>query len=113
MNQPSDGELEILENLFHMTTEESDPIQEAMSRATEILDTDYKKANIDNIVEEYTHLNSKEKSKLKSLLFKHESLFDGTLGTWKTDLVNLELKPGATPYYGHPYQIPYIYEQTL
>ena len=27
---------------------------------------------------------------------KNESLFDGTMGTWKTLLVNLDLKDGAT-----------------
>ena len=72
MNQPSNRELDLLENLFHITAEESDPIQEVMLRATEILDADYKEANIDNIVKEYTYLNSKEKSKLKLLLFKHK-----------------------------------------
>ena len=81
-----------------------------MSRATEILDADYQKANISDIVDEYQHLTNEEKSKLKSILFKYESLFDGTLGTWKTDPVKLELKDNAKPFYSHPYQIPRIHE---
>ena len=72
--------LDLLEDLFQKTTEASDPIKEVMSHVTEILDTNYKKANIDKIADECAHLTIKEKSKLKSLLFKDESLFDGTLG---------------------------------
>ena len=46
-------------------------------------------------------------------MYKHESLFDGTLGTWKTKPVTLDLKPDAKPHYQHPYQIPRIHEETL
>ena len=51
------------------------------------------------------NLNSTQKEDLQALLLKHESLFDGTVGDWKTDPVSLEFKPGATPYHGKPYPV--------
>ena len=44
---------------------------------------------------------------------KYKSLFDGTLGTWNTSPVDLELKEGAKPYYGKPYPVPKAQEQKL
>ena len=58
-------------------------------------------------------MSLEEKTKLKCLLFKYEELFDGTLGTWNTEPVKLDLKPGAAPFYTHLYQIPRIHEETL
>ena len=58
-------------------------------------------------------MSPEEKTKLKCLLFKYEELFDGTLGTWNTEPVKLDLKPGAAPFCTHPYQIPRIHEETL
>ena len=70
---------------------------------TEILDADYKKADINLVVNDCLHLNMEEQSKLKSLLYHYEALFNGTLGTWKSDPVNFELKPGTTLHYSIPY----------
>ena len=44
---------------------------------------------------------------------KNKSLFDGTLGLWKNELVKIELKEGATPYHAKSYTIPKAYEWTL
>jgi hypothetical protein len=42
------------------------------------------------------------------LLQKFEELFDGSLGTWKTDPINLELKdPNVKPFHAKPYPMPY------
>ena len=70
-----------IEEIMHMSDNYSDPVIEATARATEILDADYSKTDINNIVEEYSYLSVEEKTKLKCLLFKYEELFDGTLGT--------------------------------
>ena len=34
---------------------------------------------------------------LHAILTKYEFLFDGTLGTWKTKPVDIELHPGEKP----------------
>jgi hypothetical protein len=41
-------------------------------------------------------------------------LFDGTLGNWKTDPVDLELKDrNEKPYHTKPYPVPHSQEQQL
>jgi hypothetical protein len=47
-------------------------------------------------------------------LQKFEHLFDGTLGTWKTDPVDLELiNPNVKPFHAKPYPVPYSQEKRL
>ena len=53
-------------------------------RAIHILDAEYKKANLEEIVQERTPLlNVKQKTALLKLLQKYEILFDGKLGDFK------------------------------
>ena len=47
---------------------------------TEILDTNYKKVNISDIVDMYEYLTLTKKAKLKSILCKYKTLFDRILG---------------------------------
>jgi hypothetical protein len=62
--------------------------QDATKRATRILDTKYKKADLQLIVRHNCkHLSTNQQKKLLQLLKKYELLFDGTLGDWKTKLV--------------------------
>ena len=59
-------------------------------------------------------LNTDEKQKLHRLLAKFSHLFDGTLGNWKTDPVELELKnKDEKPYHSKPYPVPHSQEQQL
>ena len=43
------------------------------------------------------HLTEDERYQLHDLLCKDEYLFNGTLGTWKNEPYNIELKEGAKP----------------
>ena len=63
-----------------------------------ILDSDYRKANLKTVVAGAKHLTTKKKEQLHKLSTKYESIFDGTLGEWKTDPIDLELTEGATPH---------------
>jgi len=55
-------------------------------------------------VQEYTHLTQEEQTDLLKQLQKFERLFEGTLGTWKTEPVDFELKdPKVKPYHAKPY----------
>jgi hypothetical protein len=48
------------------------------------------------------------------LLHKFEFLFDGTLRTWDTYPIDLELKdPEAQPYHARPYPVPQSQEAKL
>ena len=60
------------------------------------------------------HLSSKEKDLLRKLMFKHEELFDGTLGIWDTKPVELELQdPNAKPHHARTYPVPQSQERKL
>ena len=88
-------------------------LEEAAERIKQILDAKYEPANLDEVVAEATHLSIDEQNQLKTLLLKYESLFHGTLGTWKGEDYDIELKPGATPYHARVFPIPHIHEKTL
>ncbi|MFM8588489.1 MAG: RNase H-like domain-containing protein [Bacteroidota bacterium] len=87
--------------------------EEATKRVVRILDANYKKANLQEIVNSCTHLSSEEQEMLLELLTEYEPLFDGTLGAWKTTPVSFELKEGAKPYHGRAFPIPKVHKETL
>ena len=53
-----------------------------------ILDSTYEKANLEQVVND-NHMNTEERNFLLSLLEDFEDLFDGTLGDWATEPVDL------------------------
>ena len=54
-----------------------------------ILDSTYAKANLKQVVNNARHLNFEERILLLSLFYDFEELFDGTLGDWATEPVDL------------------------
>jgi len=91
-----------------------DPISTDAERIQSIIDEKYSKQDLDSICNACNHISTPDKKRLHSLLMKYENLFDGTLGTWKTDPVQLELKdPEAKPYHAKPYPVPQAHEQAL
>jgi transposase InsO family protein len=90
-----------------------DPITTEAERIQRILDIKYAPADLNKIVQECTHLTDKEKAKLGKVLTKYQDLFDGSLGTWKTNPIELELRPDAKPYHAKPYPVPYSQEKKL
>ena len=87
--------------------------KDATSRLKQILDAKYKKADLDAVCEECTNLSGRQRDMLKRVLEKHETLFDGTLGHWRGETYDIELKPDVTPYHARAYPIPKAYEQKL
>jgi hypothetical protein len=69
-----------------------DPTTTDAARIQEIVDVKYAPADINEMVSKCYHLMNTERSNLKMLLQKFESLFDGTLGAWDTEPIDLELK---------------------
>eukprot|EP00957_Ditylum_brightwellii_P046921 3561182-Ditylum_brightwellii.AAC.1 len=88
--------------------------QMARDNDEKILDAKYEKADIEKTVSKRcAHLSKKKQKGLVELLNKFETLFDGTLGTWKGTKYNIELQEGATPYYRKPYSVPKASEQSF
>ena len=64
---------------YHSLAMELQSTQNATKRATQILDANYKKADLQSVVRDNCkHLKVDQQKKLLQLLRKYESLFDGT-----------------------------------
>ena len=91
-----------------------DPDTTDAERIQNIVESKYCPADLRKVVNECTILDDNQKEILFQLLTKYESLFDGTLGTWKTDPIELELKEeGTKPYHAKPYPVPHSQEKKL
>ena len=93
--------------------QDSQAVEEAVDRMKHILDAKYAKADLDEYVQECDYLSAEEKKQLLALLKQYESLFDGTLGRWKNEKYDIELRPNVEPYHAKAYPIPKSYEKTL
>jgi hypothetical protein len=100
--------------LNHSLAMEPQSTQAATKCATRILDAKYQKADLQSIVgNNCKHLSANQQKKLLQLLQKYESLFDGTLGDWKTKPVSFQLKEGVSPYHGRAFLVPKIHKDTI
>jgi hypothetical protein len=76
---------------------------------SEILDAKYSEESTDDVVDQLTHLNKKQKHDLKVLLKDFTKLFNSTLGVYPHKKFHIDLVPGARPKHSHPYVIPCIH----
>ena len=96
-----------LDNFEHELFMTHDPETTDAERIQKILDLKYSQADLQQVVQELKHLTFEQQSQLLKTLRKYEALFDGTLGTWNTKPVELELKdPNCAPYHARPYPVP-------
>ena len=81
-------------------------IQEAEERAEKILDADYSKVNIDDMVDELK-IDKDLKGKLKKTLKRFPTLFGGGLGKLsdKFPKAKIKLKEGAKPHAANYYTL--------
>ncbi len=93
--------------------QDSDIAIEAMDQIKTILDAKYEPADLEEVVNSCTHLDIMEKELLLRLLTKYQILFDGSLGTWANEKLDIELKDNVYPYHAKPYPIPKAFEPTL
>jgi len=87
--------------------------EQATQRVVHILDANYKKADLPEVVKTCTHLSQHEQNELLEVLLEFEDLFDGTLGDWKTEPVSFELKRDAKPYHSRAFPIPHKHRETI
>ena len=79
----------------------------ATQQVVEILDANYKKAGLPEMVRtKCTNLSPNEQAKLLEVLTEFEELFDGTLGDWDTEPVSFQLKDGAKLHHGRAFPVP-------
>jgi hypothetical protein len=106
----------------HKSTEEfkqellftQDPLTTDVERIQNIVESKYCPADLNKIVAGCSLLSTDQQEKLHKLPNKFAHLFDGTLGNWKTDTVDLELKDrNEKPHHAKPYPVPHFQEQQL
>ena len=78
-----------------------------------IFDSTYVNTYLEQVAANTTELNAEEINQLLRLLKSFDDLFDGTLGYWKTDPVDLELKHYYKPFSSKYYPVPRINKETL
>ena len=91
-----------------MQTAELDSTRDATERIVKIIDSTYVKDDLNQVANNATQLNAEERTLLLSLLEEFKDLFDGTLGDWATEPVDLELNPDSTPFNSIYYPVPRI-----
>ena len=91
-----------------------DPLTTDAERIQNIVESKYCPADLNKIAVECHMLSTSQQERLHKLLKKFAHLFDGTLGNWKTNPVELELKDkNEKPYHAKPYPVPHSQEQQL
>jgi hypothetical protein len=69
----------------YMSANEPQTLKDEYSRATKILDAEYKPASLDDVIKTCENLHVEEQHQLKELLQKYEHMFDGTLGEFNME----------------------------
>ena len=88
-----------------MQTAEPASTREATERMVKIFDSIYAKADLKQVVNKASHMNSEERTLLLSLIEDFEKISHGTLGDWATKPVDLELKPYSKPFNSRYYPV--------
>ena len=101
-----------LDNVIE-TSSEPEILREELYEARKILDSNYKKADLEEVVRNIPHLTAEQKNQVSSMLYQYESLFEGRLGLWDTPPITLELEEGAKPFHARAFPIPHIHEATV
>ena len=71
-----------------------------------------KKANLHKVMEtQCQHFTMTQCNKSLKLLQKLKQLFYGTLGNWKTDPADFEIKQDMKPILSQPYPVPKLHEE--
>ncbi len=77
--------------------------------ATAILDAKYEKVSVDDVVEQFTHLNKSQRDDIRTVLKRFTKLFDGMLGVYPHRKFHIDVMPGAKPKHVRPYAIARIH----
>jgi hypothetical protein len=99
-----------------MSANEPQTLREEYSRATNILDAEYKPASLYDVIKTCENLHVEEQHQRKILLQKYDHLIDGTLGDFNMDPIPISLKlmdPNRKPIHARAYTVPRSVEQQL
>ena len=78
-----------------------------------ILDSNYEKAYLDQVDANTTHMDDENRTQLQRLLKYFGDLFDGNLGDWDTEPVDLESNPDYKLFNCKYYPVPRINKEAF
>jgi len=81
--------------------------------ATKILDAKYNKTNVNDVVQQHSHLSASQKKDLLELLTTYSKLFSGKLGSYPHTRIHIDIDPEATPIHTRAYPVPHIHLETF
>ena len=79
----------------------------------EILDSTYLRSDLRQVADNANQPNPEERNLLINFLEDFEDLFDGTLGHWATEPVDLNLSLDFKPFNSRYYPVPRINKETF
>ena len=91
-----------------MQTVEPASTREDTEQMVKITESTYEKADLMQVADNASHMNSEERTQLLSTLEDFDDLFDGTVGDWATETVDLYPKPDYKPFNYRYYPVPRI-----
>jgi hypothetical protein len=92
-----------------MNANDPQTLRDEYSRATKILDAEYKPASLDDVIKTCENLHVEEQHQPKILLQKYEHLLDGTLGEFNMEQMPISLQlmdPNCKPIHAQAYTVP-------
>jgi hypothetical protein len=99
---------------IYMSANEPQTLRDEYSRATKILDVEYKPESLYHVINTCDNLHLEEQHQLKTLLQKYGHLFDGILGEFNMERISLQLMdPTCKPIHARAYTVPRSVEQQL
>ena len=75
--------------------------------------TKYNKTDVNNVVNQQSHLTAAQKKDLLKLLQKHSKLFSGELGSYPHKKFHIDIDPEAEPVHARAYPVPRIHLETF
>ena len=78
-----------------------------------ILDSTYAEADLEQVTANKNQIKYDDRNKLISLHQYFDDIFDGTIGDWYIDPVDLELKPYSKPFNCKYYMVSRINKETF
>jgi hypothetical protein len=107
-------EFDAMIDMFHIQVEDKKFGEDWLKWfATEILDANYEKTGVAEVVKRLTHLNAHQKADLLRVLQENNKTFNGTLGVYSHKKVHIDIDPNAKPVHSRPYPVPWIHLKTF
>jgi len=85
----------------------NDPYNVRTALATQIQESKYEQASVEEVVAKQAHLTTQQQLDLTEILKQYPDLFSGKLGLYPHRQIHLDLIEGAQPVYLHVYSVPH------